>query len=81
MRPDLRRAACQLATKNSTKHLFESVMAGRAWLGHFLLSAKICCQFRVNVKHGRAIAQVASHRLPTTAARLRAQVRLCGICG
>jgi hypothetical protein len=30
---------------------------------------------------GRAIAQAVSRRLPTSAARLRAQVRSCGICG
>jgi hypothetical protein len=29
----------------------------------------------------RAIAQAVSRRLPTTAARVRAQVRSCGICG
>jgi hypothetical protein len=30
---------------------------------------------------GRAIAQAVSHRLPTVAARVRPQVRSCGICG
>jgi hypothetical protein len=30
---------------------------------------------------GRAIAQAVSRRLPTAAARVRAQVRLCGISG
>jgi hypothetical protein len=30
---------------------------------------------------GRAIAQAVSHRFPTTAARVRAQVRSCGIYG
>jgi hypothetical protein len=30
---------------------------------------------------GSAIAQVVSRRLPTAAARVRCQVRLCGICG
>jgi hypothetical protein len=30
---------------------------------------------------GRAIAQAVSRRLPTAAARVRAQVRSCGICG
>jgi hypothetical protein len=30
---------------------------------------------------GRAIAQVVNRRLPTTAARVRAQVSSCGICG
>jgi hypothetical protein len=30
---------------------------------------------------GRAIAQAVSRRLPNAAARVRAQVRLCGICG
>jgi hypothetical protein len=30
---------------------------------------------------GRAVAQAVSHRFPTTAALVRAQVRLCGICG
>jgi hypothetical protein len=30
---------------------------------------------------GRAIAQTVSRRLPTAAARVRAQVKSCGICG
>jgi hypothetical protein len=30
---------------------------------------------------GRAIAQAVSRRLPTAAARVRSQVRSCGICG
>jgi hypothetical protein len=30
---------------------------------------------------GWAIAQAVSRRLPNAAARIRAQVRLCGICG
>jgi hypothetical protein len=30
---------------------------------------------------GRAIAQAVSRRFPTAAARLRAQVKSCGICG
>jgi hypothetical protein len=30
---------------------------------------------------GRAIAQAVSRRLPTAAARVRARVRSCGICG
>jgi hypothetical protein len=31
--------------------------------------------------HGYAIAQAVFRRLPTTAARVRAQVKSCGICG
>jgi hypothetical protein len=30
---------------------------------------------------GRAIAQAVSFRLPTAVARVRSQVRSCGICG
>jgi hypothetical protein len=33
------------------------------------------------VTGGRAIAQAVGRRLPTAAARVRAQVRSCGICG
>jgi hypothetical protein len=33
------------------------------------------------VSEGRAIAQAVSRRLPTAAARVRAQARSCGICG
>jgi hypothetical protein len=33
------------------------------------------------VSSGRAVAQAVSCRLPTAAARVRAQVRSCGICG
>jgi hypothetical protein len=32
-------------------------------------------------KIGHAIAHAVSHQLPTLAAQLRGQVRLCGICG
>jgi hypothetical protein len=35
----------------------------------------------ITVEIGRAIAQAVSSRLPTAAARFRAQVRSCGICG
>jgi hypothetical protein len=35
----------------------------------------------VIVQIGRAITQEVSRRLPTVAARVRAQVRSCGICG
>jgi hypothetical protein len=34
-----------------------------------------------SVQQGRAIAQEASRRLYTAAARVRAQIRSCGICG
>jgi hypothetical protein len=33
------------------------------------------------LNRGRAIAQVVSRRFPTAAARVRAQVRVRGICG
>jgi hypothetical protein len=33
-----------------------------------------------SILNGRAIAQVVSRRLPTAAARVRAQVTSCGIC-
>jgi hypothetical protein len=36
-----------------------------------------CAMFHKN----RGIAQAVSRRLPTAAARVRAQVRSCGICG
>jgi tRNA U54 and U55 pseudouridine synthase Pus10 len=39
------------------------------------------CKLSCNPLKGRAIAQAVSHRLPTAAARVRAQVRSCGICG
>jgi hypothetical protein len=35
----------------------------------------------ISYKVGRAIAQAVSRWLPTAAARVRAQVRSCGICG
>jgi hypothetical protein len=37
--------------------------------------------FGSSVMASCAIAQVVSHRLPTMASRVRAQVRSCGICG
>jgi hypothetical protein len=33
------------------------------------------------VSHDRVMAQAVSRRLPTAAARVRAKVRSCGICG
>jgi hypothetical protein len=36
---------------------------------------------KVRVCRGRAIAQAVCRRFPTAAARVRAQVRSCGICG
>jgi hypothetical protein len=36
---------------------------------------------RLTFRAGRAIAQAVSRRLPTAEARVRAQVRSCGICG
>jgi hypothetical protein len=36
---------------------------------------------RVSDFFGRAIAQAVSRRLPTAEARVRPQVRSCGICG
>jgi hypothetical protein len=41
----------------------------------FLLTKLINCY-----SYGRAIAQAVSRRFPTAAARVRAQVRSCGIC-
>jgi hypothetical protein len=38
-------------------------------------------RFLLSWRVGRAIAQAVSHRLPIAAARVRAQVRSCGICG
>jgi hypothetical protein len=38
-------------------------------------------QLRTSVHGSRAIAQAVSRRLPTVAARIRAQVRSRGICG
>jgi hypothetical protein len=37
--------------------------------------------FRVCLITGRTVTQAVSRRLPTAAARVRAQVRSCGICG
>jgi hypothetical protein len=37
--------------------------------------------FSVSLKTDRAIAQAASRWLPTAAARVRARVWSCGICG
>jgi hypothetical protein len=42
----------------------------------FLLTAQVMVAFV-----GRAVAQAVSRRLPAPAARVRSQVRSCGICG
>jgi hypothetical protein len=41
---------------------------------------KSICIVLYTPKYGRAIAQAASRWLPTAAARVRSQVRSCGIC-
>jgi hypothetical protein len=41
----------------------------------------LCSDTSLTYAEGRAIAQPVSCRLPTAAARVRAQVRSCGICG
>jgi hypothetical protein len=43
--------------------------------------SSIDVSFLSNHLPGRAIAQAVSRRLPTAAARVRAQVRLFGLCG
>jgi hypothetical protein len=35
----------------------------------------------MTIMFGRAVAQAVSRRFPTAAARVRAQIRSCGICG
>jgi hypothetical protein len=45
---------------------------------HLILDLLILVTFDLK---GRAIAQAVSRRLPTAAARVRIQVRLCEICG
>jgi hypothetical protein len=40
-----------------------------------------CGPGKLRHRQGRAIAQAVSRRLSTAAARVRAQVRSCGICG
>jgi hypothetical protein len=45
------------------------------------LCARDIWTWEVTSKCGRALAQAVSRRLPTAAARARARVRSCGICG
>jgi hypothetical protein len=43
---------------------------------------RLCCRISPNCEtQGRALAQAISRWLPTAAARVRSQVRSCGICG
>jgi hypothetical protein len=46
-----------------------------------LNSKALQCEARLKSLHGSAIAQAVSRQLPTAAARVRARVRSCGICG
>jgi hypothetical protein len=47
----------------------------------FLRKINSCCRSCMYLYNtGRAVARTVSRRLPTAAARVRAQVRLCGIC-
>jgi hypothetical protein len=39
------------------------------------------CTMKVSFIVGRAIAQAVTGWLPTAAARVRSEVKLCGICG
>jgi hypothetical protein len=48
---------------------------------HLPCSQEVACGPCTEPVEGRTIAQVVSRRLPTAAARVRAQVRSCGICG
>jgi hypothetical protein len=49
------------------------------WLNN---KERICTiRIRLTINSGRAITQAVSRRLPTAAARVRAQVRSYGICG
>jgi hypothetical protein len=49
------------------------------WLSLFLATNASFCKLVIYL--GRAIVQAVSRRLPTAAARIRSQVRSCGICG
>jgi hypothetical protein len=42
---------------------------------------EILSKFLTDFTDGRAIAQAVSRRPPTAAARVRTQVKSCGICG
>jgi hypothetical protein len=46
-----------------------------------VMDSSLLSVYRNSLNTGRAIAQVVSRWLPTAAARVRSQVRLCGICG
>jgi hypothetical protein len=50
-------------------------------LKHFRSIFSFDKYLRVTLEMGRAIAQAISRRFPTAAARVRAWVRSCGICG
>jgi hypothetical protein len=47
----------------------------------FLINRSLIRSHKLYTEVSRAIAQVVSRRLPTATARVRAQVRSCGICG
>jgi hypothetical protein len=47
----------------------------------YIITDLIAVNCWIKVTNGRVIAQAVSRRLPTAAARIRAQVRSCRICG
>jgi hypothetical protein len=65
-----------------TRHHYIIII--RDFVGHYIYLKRYkkvvrCAIYRENV--GRAIAQAVSRRLPIPAARVRARVSPCGICG
>jgi hypothetical protein len=59
----------------------DSVFCCRLWPCGLTPCSSIDVSFLSNHLPGRTMAQAVSRRLPTTAARVRAQVRSCGISG
>jgi hypothetical protein len=69
-----------LFNSNSFMALVVEYMIMSSAIFSHILSSPTCYERDVEVD-GRAIAKAVSRRLPTAAARVRARVRSCGICG
>jgi hypothetical protein len=89
---NFRSEAVQLTSPNAAVHWLGAILSilkatvCTKFVGNFMMYIHMEIQVPVTISllataKGRAITQAVSRRLPTAAARVRSQVRSCGICG
>jgi hypothetical protein len=62
------------------KRLRSKAKFQRMLIARYRVSSQLGTYYFTEIFGGRAIVQAVSRRLPTAAARVRAQVKSCGIC-